>query len=227
MATTPKLISTKKVRTFSNKDNTKAIKLSQTTKDTGSKACVSFAYGYKALASDWGFTWTKLQVPNNAAENEQAVTCMEVAWLDHDNYLIIGTHTSLLYCGTTHVLTLPTFIVSKGYEYRSLYNLSQHEHPQDARARVNMSERQRLDPGFQFQGLRYTANTLNPAESSLTSYAHNTIDEDGSVITQERYKFVALYECEKGFDPEENNFYRTYHYDKPPEPDWSAAAAPE
>jgi hypothetical protein len=187
MATTPKLISTKKVRTCSNKDNTKAIKLSQTTKDTGSKACVSFAYGYKALASDWSFSWTKLQGPNTASENEQAVTCMEVAWLDHDNYLIIGTHTSLLYCGTTHVLTLPTFIVEKGYEY--------------------------------------TANTLNPAESTLITYTHNTAAEDDTVITQERYKFVALYECEKGFDPEENNFYRSYHFDKPPEPDWPSAAA--
>jgi len=114
---------------------------------------------------------------------------MYVAWLDLDNYLIIGNRTTDLYCGTTHVLTLPTFIVAKGYEY--------------------------------------TANTLNPAESTLTSYTHNTATEDGSVITQERYKFMALYECEKGYDPEENNFYRTYHFDKPPEPDWSAAAAPE
>jgi hypothetical protein len=182
MATTPKLISTQKVRTFTNKDKTNAVKLTQITKGNGAKTCVSFAHGYKADESDWGFTWTKIQVPNTASENEQAVTSMEVAWLDSDNYLIIGNRTSDLYCGTNHVLTLPTFIVEKGYGY--------------------------------------TANTLNPAESTLTLYTHNTTDEDGSVITQKRYKFVALYECEKGYDPEENNFYRTYHFDKPTEPDW-------
>ncbi len=60
MATTtksPKLISTHKVRTFSNKDNTKAIKLSQTTNGTSantskSATMVSFAYGYKEDESD-------------------------------------------------------------------------------------------------------------------------------------------------------------------------------
>lgn len=187
MATTPKLISTHKVRTFSNKATTKAIKLTQTTKGIGAKACISFAYGYRAYESDYGFSWIPLQVPNTASENEQAVTCMEVAWLDPDNYLIIGNRTSDLYCGTTHVLTLPTFIVEKVYEY--------------------------------------TANTLNPTESTLTPYSHNTTDEDGSVITQERYKFKALYECEKGYNPEENNFYRTYNFDKPPDPDWSSAPA--
>ncbi len=186
MATTPKLISTQKVRTFNNKDKTHAIKLTQTTKGTGATACISFAHGYKADESDWGFSWTKLQVPKTASENEQAVTCMDVAWLDPDNYLIIGNRTSDLYCGTTHVLTLPTFIVEKGYEY--------------------------------------TANTLNPAESTLLPYTHNTTDAAGSVITQKCYELIALYECEKGYDPEENNIYRSYRYNKPTEPDWSSPA---
>lgn len=186
MATTPKLISTQKVRTFSNKDNTKEIKLSQTIKGKESNACVSVAYGYKADEADeadWSLSWIKLQMPDSDPQNEQSAISIRVAWLDLDNYLIIGSNTSFLYCGTTHVLSLPTFIVQQGYEY--------------------------------------TGNTLNPAESSLTSYTHTTTAEDGSVLRQVRYKFMALYECEEGYDPEENNFYRTYHFDKPPEPDWS------
>ena len=186
--TSPKLISTKKVRTFSNKDNTKEIKLSQTITGKGTKPCVSVAYGYKADEADWSLSWIKLQIPESVPANEQSIIAIRAAWLDLDNYLIIGGNTSFLYCGTTHVLSIPTSIVKVGYEY--------------------------------------TGNTLNPAESSITSYTHITTAEDGSVIRQVRYKLMALYECEEPFDPEENNFYRTYNFDKPPEPDWSAAAAP-
>jgi len=205
------LISTKKVRTYYNHTGTKVVKLTQIKTNDGNKTSIKFGN-----ANDWSsFTWSNLMGPTGSCnqENEFTPTNTYVAWLlDGEYYLVIGEQTAQFYKNTTYIMTIPTYKVDTGYEYRSHSILSP---PQVGE---NLGERQCLGTGIETQCQRYTANILDPDQTIVRTYTRTISNPDGTTTETRMSTLAATYACETDYDPEECNICQCFPFEQPQEP---------